>query len=254
MLKRTGVVFTGLIAFVTLAEAQDDVITLYAPSLRSAPSASSSRDTQFNYVGEYEVINKKFHLGGKIEGASAIGYSHGDATWYVGVHQYSVVVTTTGLNQFTTVTLPTPKSKTVTFRASPTDLVYLGGRVDIHFGPDRDLSGILEYKCSHDVDENVPADEGIVVCEKLYAAATAPIPEPVGDNYIVEVRTIGHAIPIATITVAPNLALPTLVEVSGSLSTAAPPLPPSSGSGYEVRIGWSGFIASIAILLVCSFL
>ncbi|KAH6906903.1 hypothetical protein BKA70DRAFT_381785 [Coprinopsis sp. MPI-PUGE-AT-0042] len=258
MVKRTSVFLTTLSVFASLVAAQEDVVTLYVPSLR--PAAPSQPPKDINQISDDEVLNDMFHLGGKIDGISAIGVGGADATWYVGVHQYSVVVTRTA-NQLSTVTLPTPISKSVTFLVHPTDLVYLGGKVDVKFGADRDQSGELQYECSHDVDDdkNVPVEEGIVLCRKIYSTATPPITLPVGESGILTATTVGHAVAIATITNDPNLTLPTLVRLGASFSTYVAPPPVASdsgdiGSGIEVRVGWFGFIASVVVLLVYSFL
>lgn len=101
---------SALWSLVPLAHAEE-VITVYAPSLRPAPSQQSPTTT--DYLVPSDVLNNLFHLGGKIESASAIGYGDGGGKWYVGVHEYSVTVTGTA-RQFTTITLPTPTSKTGT--------------------------------------------------------------------------------------------------------------------------------------------
>jgi hypothetical protein len=138
----------------------------------------------------------------------------------------------------------------VTFLASPTGLIFLGGRVDITYGPstlDIKLSGELQYECTHDIDENVPPEEGLVFCRKLHSTATAYVP-PGYYQAIVTATTAGHAVPIATITAAANPTLPTLfLGVNGSLSTSPPG---EDGSGKAFRVQWFGWIASSASVLI----
>jgi hypothetical protein len=110
MLSQIIPLIAAVSAFSLVAAAPaDDIITIYAPSLRPSPSGQPPKDVD-PYRGD-EALNNLFHLWGKIEGASAIGYGDGGGRWHVGVHEYSVTFTTTN-SQFTTVTLPTPTSKT----------------------------------------------------------------------------------------------------------------------------------------------
>jgi hypothetical protein len=117
LLKVASILITTIASLSMLVAAQEeDVITVYAPSLRPAPSGEPLKDV--NALDAGKVLSDVAHLEGNIDGISAIGYGYEGGRWYVGVHKYSVVVSTTA-SQLTTVTLPTPTSKTSTYSRVP---------------------------------------------------------------------------------------------------------------------------------------
>lgn len=269
MTKGSEVLAATILAFSALAAAQaEDVITLYAPSLRPAPTGQPLKDV--NGLDEVGALNDIVHFGGEIDSISAIGLGYDQGRWYVGVQKYSVVVSRTA-SQLTTVTLPTPTSKTgkpytctlssqlcceysidhkhhtVTFYASPTNLIYIDV-VDLKLIDDKVLSGKLTVECGHDVKGNVPPNEGIVICDKTYQNASDSL--TAGEIWsAVRATTIGHAIPLATITVTPSMSLPTLVEAfGGGLSTysiqEATAEGEDSGSRQTLVGGWFAMLVS----------
>jgi hypothetical protein len=146
----------------------------------------------------------------------------------------------------------------VTFHASPTDLIYIDV-VDLQLIEDKVLSGKLTVECSNDITDNVPPNEGIVICDKIYQTASNALTD--GQVWsAVRATTIGHAIPLATITVTPSMSLPTLVEgPGGSLSTLVLEEDEYDGGDYSgsretVVVGWFALLASGLTCLVFGIL
>lgn len=87
---------------------ESGILTFYGPSLKPAPTDQPS---DVDRLGSEELLNAGIiPLGGRIEDASAVGIDVGGRTIYVGMHEYSVTVSTVS-GELTTVTLPTPTSE-----------------------------------------------------------------------------------------------------------------------------------------------
>jgi hypothetical protein len=119
-------------------------------------------------------------------------------------------------------------------------------------GPYVGNPGKLQYVCSHDVDESIPPDEGLVFCHKVYSTATVSIPPPVAVPHHIEATTAGHAVAMATITVDESLSLPTLFQgLNGSLETS---VPGSAARDVGVGLGWVGLMVSTVLFVFSSIL
>ncbi|KAH6906883.1 hypothetical protein BKA70DRAFT_1491632 [Coprinopsis sp. MPI-PUGE-AT-0042] len=245
MYKSATLVAVSLACLATLSAAQD-AVTFYGPSLKPAPSDQPS---EVNKLDPGELVNAIAPLGGKINSASAVGIDVSGRTIYVGVHEYSVTLSTAS-GQLTTVTLPTPTSEAVTLFARPTGFYYrkYGVTVSNNQGI---YEGTLNYFCEHDVEQNTSVEDAIVVCRKELVGegrtGTSSVPRTE-----IEATTVGNAVPIATITNAPDGAdLPTLNLGPSGFSTIIQQEPTDeSGDAKAKGMGLFGLVVSSLALLV----
>ncbi|KAH6871096.1 hypothetical protein BKA70DRAFT_1489942 [Coprinopsis sp. MPI-PUGE-AT-0042] len=263
MHKSATLLAACLTCLATLSAAQD-AVTFYGASLKPAPSDQPS---ELNKLDPEELVNAIAPLGGKINSASAVGIDVSGRTIYVGVHEYSVTISTAS-GQLTTVTLPTPTSEAgspsslsktglklterdpVTLFARPTGFYYRKYGVTVSNNQEI-YEGTLNYFCEHDVEQNSAVDDAIVVCRK----------ELVGEGRMgmssvprteIEATTVGNAVPIATITNAPDGAdLPTLGLGPSGFSTIIQQEPTDeSGDAKAKGMGLFGLVVSSLALLV----
>ncbi|KAH6906882.1 hypothetical protein BKA70DRAFT_1223754 [Coprinopsis sp. MPI-PUGE-AT-0042] len=241
---------TFLTAFATLSVAQDEnVVTLYAPSLEAAPSGQPLQ--WVDKTRHEDLLNDFFHLGGKIESVSAVGVS-GEGTYYVGVHYYSVVPTTTRDLMMTTATLPTPFATMITFYASPSQLVYPKGGEHMQIGPNAAVTGDLEYVCNQEADKG---EDGVVVCTKLFRPPVFTNGPSIStaSGITLSATSTGPAVAIATITNDLDADLPTVTLGPSGFSTVIEEEPlEDTGSGHEKRVESVMLVASGLVYIICN--
>ncbi|KAH6899115.1 hypothetical protein BKA70DRAFT_1314439 [Coprinopsis sp. MPI-PUGE-AT-0042] len=216
---KTATALTTLSAYAALVAAQSEV-TLYDLSFVPQPTSGGS-----GLADQFADVLGAVILGGGDVKASAVAVDTAGATYYVGVQEVSVLPTTSA-GRLTTVILPTP---------SPATLVIINEDLRSSHLPCRCFPGVkanIAYgvECTHDIDEDTPVEEGVIVCKgKLEVQA-----EGKGQKAAttIEVTETGKPVAVVTITNPANLTLPTGLP----------------GSGSKTSVGMLGLIAAGAAI------
>ncbi|KAH6906881.1 hypothetical protein BKA70DRAFT_1428390 [Coprinopsis sp. MPI-PUGE-AT-0042] len=217
-----------------------NVVTFYAdgplPSTTRPPGALRS-------IEPADVVNAAVKVQGEIVSVSAFAVDPEEgATYYAGLHRYSVVPATTE-GRLVSVTLPAPKFEAVTFLADASrfHLVANGAGVadGVRAGAD------VELDCEH--SDSDPAQDGpdTIVCKKRLGFHAQGNGERVGTT--IKVTTTGVPMAVATVTLAEEGSFPTTREAR--YSEAAEEAKSEEGAGWGVTPGgWLAMGVSVVVL------
>ncbi|KAH6899107.1 hypothetical protein BKA70DRAFT_1051946, partial [Coprinopsis sp. MPI-PUGE-AT-0042] len=184
-----------------------NTVTIYDIDIAPEPTSGAGGLDQIN-----DVLGAVVRGGGDIK-ASAVAVDTAGATYYVGVQEISVLPTNDG-GVLTTAVLPTPTLATFTFRADASRVIHEGALETSVEGVDASVA--YELDCTHDVDEDTPVEEGVIICKAKLEVEAGAAGQTIARTF--EVTTTGQAVPLVTIINAPELDLPTSEPAASSAS------------------------------------